>query len=85
MGPSTSVENDEEASAGARAKRRGVVVVTGASAGVGRATALAFARQGAKVALVARGEAGLAGAVAEIEEAGGQAKSGKPQEAGVSA
>jgi NAD(P)-dependent dehydrogenase (short-subunit alcohol dehydrogenase family) len=50
------------------------VVVTGASAGVGRATALAFARQGAKVALVARGEAGLDGALAEIAAAGGVAK-----------
>ena len=40
-----------------------VVVVTGASGGIGRATALAFAARGAKVALLARGEAGLAGAV----------------------
>jgi NAD(P)-dependent dehydrogenase (short-subunit alcohol dehydrogenase family) len=51
-----------------------VVVVTGASAGVGRAAAVAFARQGARVALVARGEAGLEGAVSEIERAGGSAK-----------
>jgi short-subunit dehydrogenase len=51
-----------------------VVVVTGASAGVGRAVAVAFARRGAWVALVARGEEGLEGAVSEIERAGGSAK-----------
>jgi NAD(P)-dependent dehydrogenase (short-subunit alcohol dehydrogenase family) len=50
-----------------------VVVVTGASAGVGRAAAVAFGRAGAKVALVARGETGLDAAVAEIAEAGGSA------------
>ncbi len=50
-----------------------VVVVTGASGGIGRATALAFAARGAKVALVARGTTGLAGAAREVEAAGGQA------------
>ncbi|HET6743158.1 MAG TPA: SDR family oxidoreductase [Kribbella sp.] len=48
-----------------------VVVVTGASAGVGRATAVAFARRGDKVALLARGEAGLEGAVRDVTDAGG--------------
>jgi NAD(P)-dependent dehydrogenase (short-subunit alcohol dehydrogenase family) len=48
-----------------------VVVVTGASAGVGRATALAFAARGDRVALIARGRAGLDDAVSEIERAGG--------------
>jgi NAD(P)-dependent dehydrogenase (short-subunit alcohol dehydrogenase family) len=49
------------------------VVVTGASGGIGRATAVAFAARGAKVALLARGEAGLQAAVKEIEAAGGTA------------
>lgn len=50
-----------------------VVVVTGASAGVGRAIALAFARGGDRVALLARGAAGLAAAKAEAEAAGAPA------------
>ncbi len=50
-----------------------VVVVTGASAGVGRATAREFGRHGAKVALLARNEDGLEGAREEIEAMGGQA------------
>jgi len=49
------------------------VVITGASAGVGRATARAFGRQGARVALLARGRAGLEAAAEEIRAAGGQA------------
>ncbi|MGG5823596.1 SDR family oxidoreductase [Falsiroseomonas sp. HW251] len=50
-----------------------VVVVTGASAGVGRATAIAFARRGYRVALLARGQAGLAGARHDVEAAGSEA------------
>src|SRR6478735_4011602 len=49
------------------------VVVTGASGGIGRATAIGFARQEASVALLARGEAGLTGAAKEVEAAGGRA------------
>jgi len=53
--------------------RNKVVVITGASAGVGRATARAFAREGAKLALIARGQAGLDAARREIEMGGGTA------------
>lgn len=49
------------------------VVITGASAGVGRATACAFARQGANVALLARGQAGLEAARQDVERLGGKA------------
>lgn len=49
------------------------VVITGASAGVGRATALEFAAQGWCVGLIARGQAGLEGARADVERAGGTA------------
>jgi short-subunit dehydrogenase len=57
-------------------KRNGkpeVVVVTGSSAGVGRATAVAFAKRGARVGLLARGRDGLEGARTEVESAGGKA------------
>ncbi len=50
-----------------------VVVITGASAGVGRATVREFARNGAHLALVARGRDGLEGARQEVEEMGGKA------------
>ncbi|KUO19987.1 short-chain dehydrogenase [Streptomyces dysideae] len=49
------------------------VVVTGASGGVGRATALAFAARGDRVALLARGREGLAAAADEVQRAGGEA------------
>jgi NAD(P)-dependent dehydrogenase (short-subunit alcohol dehydrogenase family) len=47
-----------------------IVVITGASAGVGRATARAFARDGWDVGLIARGEAGLEAAAAECRATG---------------
>jgi NADP-dependent 3-hydroxy acid dehydrogenase YdfG len=50
-----------------------VVVVTGASAGVGRAVVRQFAQRGAKVALLARGITGLEVAAKEVEAAGGTA------------
>lgn len=49
------------------------MVITGASAGLGRATAREFGRHGAKVALIARGLDGLEAAKREIEFAGGSA------------
>jgi NAD(P)-dependent dehydrogenase (short-subunit alcohol dehydrogenase family) len=49
------------------------IVITGASAGVGRAAAIAFARRGCKIALLARGMDGLDGARRDVEQAGGTA------------
>jgi NAD(P)-dependent dehydrogenase (short-subunit alcohol dehydrogenase family) len=51
-----------------------VVVVTGASAGVGRATARMFAGRGDRLALVARGEEGLRAAAEEVEAVGATAR-----------
>jgi short-subunit dehydrogenase len=50
-----------------------VVVVTGASAGVGRAIVREFAKKGADIALIARGKDGLEGAKKEVESHGGKA------------
>jgi short-subunit dehydrogenase len=50
-----------------------VVAITGASAGVGRATVRAFAERGYAVGLLARGEVGLKGAARDVEDAGATA------------
>jgi len=49
------------------------VVITGASAGIGRATAKLYGERGANVGLIARGQAGLDGAARNVEDAGGKA------------
>jgi NAD(P)-dependent dehydrogenase (short-subunit alcohol dehydrogenase family) len=49
------------------------VVITGASAGIARATARRYGQRGANVGLIARGQAGLDAAVHDVEEAGGKA------------
>lgn len=50
-----------------------VVVITGASAGVGRATVRKFARHGARIGLLARGVDGLKAAQREVEKLGSEA------------
>src|SRR5215208_2929806 len=50
-----------------------VVVITGASSGVGRSCVREFARQGARIALIARGRDGIEAAEREVEELGGRA------------
>jgi NAD(P)-dependent dehydrogenase (short-subunit alcohol dehydrogenase family) len=52
---------------------RKVVVVTGASAGVGRAVVRKFAAEGAQIGLLARGRAGLEGARRDVQRLGGEA------------
>jgi short-subunit dehydrogenase len=52
---------------------RRTVVITGASAGAGRAAAIEFARESAQIGLLARGRAGLEAAKTEVEQLGGSA------------
>jgi NAD(P)-dependent dehydrogenase (short-subunit alcohol dehydrogenase family) len=56
-----------------RAFKDKVIVVTGATAGVGRAVVREFARDGAKIAVLARGKDGRDATVQEVEELGGKA------------
>jgi NADP-dependent 3-hydroxy acid dehydrogenase YdfG len=56
-----------------RAVSEQVVVISGASSGIGRASALAFATRGARVVCAARGVRALDTLVQEIEDAGGTA------------
>ena len=53
--------------------KKDVVVITGASAGIGRACVREFAKRGCRIGLLARGLDGLEGARAEVERAGGEA------------
>ncbi len=53
--------------------RAGVVVITGASSGIGRCTAGLFARHGWRVGLIARGQAGLLAACGDVERHGAMA------------
>jgi NAD(P)-dependent dehydrogenase (short-subunit alcohol dehydrogenase family) len=55
------------------AKNPQTVVITGASAGIGRATARLLAQRGARIGLLARGKTGLDGAAAEVAATGGEA------------
>jgi short-subunit dehydrogenase len=56
-----------------KSKGTEVVVITGASAGVGRATAREFGRHGASVGLISRNQDRLEAAKKEIEQSGGRA------------
>jgi 2,3-dihydro-2,3-dihydroxybenzoate dehydrogenase len=71
MGPTLT----EEASSMATIEQGGrVAAVTGAASGIGRATALALARPGARVALCDRNAPGLADVARAVQDAGGQAR-----------
>jgi short-subunit dehydrogenase len=72
-----SGHSNDRREAGLRASGREfepqVVVITGASAGIGRSIAVAFGQEGCRVALIARGRERLESAAREVEAAGGRA------------
>jgi short-subunit dehydrogenase len=68
-----SVENETYNGTSRRLQQRQVVVITGASSGIGRATALRFAQEGAAVALVARNQDALEIVAREVEARGAEA------------
>jgi NAD(P)-dependent dehydrogenase (short-subunit alcohol dehydrogenase family) len=63
----------KETQTSVKTRRPEVIVVTGASAGLGRAIVRAFARQGAHIGLLARGRDGLEGARSDVKALGGNA------------
>ena len=67
-----ALETGEIIEGGVMTGKAEVVVVTGASAVLGRAIARAFARQGARVGLIARGREGLEAAKRDVEQLGGE-------------
>jgi short-subunit dehydrogenase len=68
--PQAIEPSDQPPAGDAKGRKRPVVVITGATAGVGRATARAFARQGADIGLIARDTDGLESAAAEAALSG---------------
>ena len=71
--PQKRISNGVDLAERTNGTKRETVVITGASAGLGRATAREFGRRGARVGLLARGRDGLEAAKREIEQSGGTA------------
>jgi short-subunit dehydrogenase len=69
----TTTRDSIAASISLMPQKNEVVVITGASAGVGRAAVREFARHGAHIGLLARGRAGLEAAKKDVEQLGGEA------------
>jgi NAD(P)-dependent dehydrogenase (short-subunit alcohol dehydrogenase family) len=67
------MRNSQDEKTSVTGRRPEVVVITGASAGIGRALARRFAKDGARIGLLARGKEGLEGAQRDVETLGGEA------------